>query len=141
MTNWNETKYFDTVEEEKAYTNKFCKENTFPSYRKMSKLMDTVAKVRPDMAGKIMEWGCEYGEFNHECCKKMYDSGFDKAVCREMGEIIHQRGGFQAMWANFYILCWFSPCGWEARKYENMVLTSAPKMLEYHWDGIGDWQS
>ena len=136
---------FSTAKKEQDFIQEFCGKYAFPDYNEIVELAYKVAEQRKDMTAAIMfSWLPEYGELNHQWCKEMYESGFDKEVCKKMGENIYKRGGMDALRGNFYMMCWFSPCGWNVGLYENDrcrqdVIRYAPKQLNGHWGGIGEW--
>lgn len=111
----------------------FVASNPFPSYDKMMDYIDN----HPQMQLGIAMYA-EYGKFNHECLKRIYDSGMDKAVAREMGQKIYNAGGMQAMQMNYYAFNHYSPFS-KSRNQE--IYYTGSTLLQYLWDGIGDWQS
>jgi len=140
IIDWSkEPKGFPEPEEEDEFIKKFVKAHPYPSYKEIETLREEVAKEKGSEF-PYLDWWVEYGEVNHEWCKKMYDSCFDVAVCKEMGEKINERGGRQAMYGNYNMLRWFSPCGWNARKYNNPVIQSLPRCVSCSWHGIGGWE-
>jgi len=78
----------------------------------------------------------EYGEPNHEWCKKIYENITNVILVRSMGENINKRGGFQAMQANFTTLQQFSP----TTESNNMRVARYWRCVESVWDGIGEWR-
>lgn len=53
---------------------------------------------------KQLQLWAEYGEVNHTCCKTIYENPFDEDLVVKMGKIIHARGGFTALQANFTVI-------------------------------------
>jgi hypothetical protein len=100
----------------------------YPDFDVMTKLLLSSAQFK--VAGQHMGfiWYAEYSEENHQCCKRIYESCLDPAVCKEMGKKINAAGGKPAMQACFYILLHYS------KSY-------GFKRLEGLWDGIGEWLS
>ena len=90
-----------------------------------------------------MEWYAELGPNNHANLQRIFESRLDPEVAREVGENINEQGGKQAMVANFYVYCHFVG---ERLKYMDVTHDQFAeihyvhaKMLEKHWNGIGDW--
>ena len=87
----------------------------------------------------------ENSEINYECMKNTFYNWDDKETVKEMGEQIDERGGFQALQANFYILC-------QVFKY---LLHENPERepelrrqfiiirdkVDLYFDGVGDWRN
>ena len=46
----------------------------------------------------------EYGKANHVLCKIIYDNCTDEERVVDAGKRIHQRGGFQALQCNYYVI-------------------------------------
>ena len=67
--------------------------NPYPSYKVMQKKLE-----------KQLRLWAEYGEVNHTCCKTIYENPFDEDLVVKMGKIIHDRGGFTALQANFTVI-------------------------------------
>ena len=49
-------------------------------------------------------WLAEYGDTNHTWCATIFANASDRTVVRSIGERIYNRGGMDALQANFYIL-------------------------------------
>jgi hypothetical protein len=63
-----------------------------------------------------------------------YENILDKEACRKAGQYIADRGGFQAMRANFYTFSCFGPFA----ESDNLVIRCMGRLLEHRWDGITD---
>ncbi len=107
--------------------------NPFPSYDKMIDSIDNHPQMQLGLA-----MYAEYGKFNHDCLKAIYESGMDEKVAREMGQKIYNRGGMQAMQMNYYVFNHYSPFS-KARDQE--LYYDGSTLLQYLWDGVGEWQS
>lgn len=110
----------------------FVANNPFPSYDKMMDYIDNHPQMQLGMA-----MYAEYGKFNHECLKAIYDSGMDTTIAHEMGQKIYNAGGLQAMQMNYYVFNHYSPFS-KSRNQE--IYYTGSTILQYLWDGIGDWQ-
>jgi hypothetical protein len=121
--------------EEAVEVKKFINDFPFPSYQEIVKLMEDTQ--HPELKWYAFQWGAEYGEFQHECMKNMYENILDKEICHKLGEKIYNRGGFVALQACYYIMFYFCPC----RKHNSVMKDIFPKLLEHYWNGIGDWQA
>lgn len=118
-------------ETENTIIENFVKNNKYPSYSDIEKKLPINLK-------------CEYGEPNHYYCKTIFENPTNLKIIRKMGRKIYERGGFQALQANYYTLMCYSPFGIEARlqpKMDAMVLSCwASSYIEYAWSGIGEWK-
>jgi len=112
------------AERELALVRAFVAQNAYPAYDTMCARM----RRAPEVGGK-------YGEENHECCKAIYESGLDKVVTRTMGTKIYERGGMDALQACYYALKLFSPF-----VILPVGLRGMPNLVEFYWDGIGEWR-
>ena len=81
-----------------------------------------------------MDMFAEYGEFNHEALKTIYESNIDKTIAHELGLRIAKRGGIRALCYNCMA---FMRCSPLASPYSrNMVIAANARMLEFAWSGI-----
>ena len=76
----------------------------------------------------VMGWMAEYGLWNHEQCVELRANILDRAKCKEIGQRIHDRGGFTALQANYYIM-------------KNFLCKDILRhqVTEYMFHGIGEW--
>ena len=77
-------------------------------------------------------------EFNYDLTKRLYENIVNEEVVKEMGNIINERGGFQAMQATFYIVTMGSP--WYKGSRSDQAYYAVKYLLNKWWDGIGKWQ-
>jgi len=77
----------------------FIKENPYPSYEF---IIDILSK-------KYLDLYVEYGEINHHYCKKIYENCYDDELVINIGKLIHKKGGFTALQANYYVMYFFCP--------------------------------
>ena len=101
----------------------------FPSYEMMCARIDK----QFDFA-LSMSLSAEYGEFNHDALKKIYNSNLNEVVCKKVGFDIYNRGGLQALTANCDI---FKHCTPLADAPQSVAEQAS--VLEYYWDGIGEF--
>jgi len=126
--------YYDSDEElrrEKEMIKKYLKENPFTlTYEELGEKMEQASRDHPEFAHNIMVWSAELGEWNFEMLKVIRENIWDLEKTKEIGELIHQRGGHQALTGNFYILKnWFCsepPLRWQC--------------TDIIFDGVGDWK-
>ena len=130
-----DTKLMEELEYIDKEVRKFTEDNPFPNYNEMEDLFDS--PKNPDLKYYAFMWRTEYGEVNHECLKKMYESHLDEHVCKEMGKKIYKRGGFVALQACYYIMFHFSPY----RLSNDRLVRFYPEIVQHHWNGIGEWQA
>ena len=118
----------------------------FPTY---DELDDFVLNELPERAPNVRQchtlWAAELGSNTHQLLQRIFDSKLNKEVVREVGIAINERGGFDAMAANFYIYCHFvgkrlKDMGLTAEQWYEMHEDHA-KCIEYLWSGIGEWRA
>ena len=68
----------------------FVKTMPYPTYEEMLETLDN----------RIDLWS-EYSEYNHMCCKIIYENPTNKNVIVEMGKKIHAMGGMQSLFAHY----------------------------------------
>ena len=118
----------------------------FRSARNRERMYDFVARPRlrvPSYAAMCRrlrghpELWAEYGEHNHEQCKRAVENLHRSAIVRRAGEAVGTRGGIVAMQANFYaIVNHIVPAGDPARTGK----VSRLREISKHWDGVCGWQ-
>ena len=77
----------------------------------------------------LLGWMAEYGPANHGWCTTIRENLCDDSKCREMGTLIFEQGGMDALYANFYIL-------------KNFLCHEHPLRQSCHpciFGGIGQW--
>lgn len=107
------------IKEEKMLIESWVKKNPYPSFDKVQKLIEF----------NIQLWS-EYGEFNHTCCKIIYENPSNKDLVIEMGKKIFKRGGGNALQSNFYIIASFY------RASGNITVMSQKGVLERYFEGV-----
>ena len=90
-------------------------------------------------------WNAELGANNHAHLQRIFDSRMDPTVAKEAGKAINERGGMQAMQANFYIYCHLigerlKDMGVTPDQWAEMVFDHA-KEIEFLWHGVGEWRA
>ena len=124
----------DTDEElnrEREQIAKYLRENPFTlTYHQLNQKMEAAARDMPQFAQSIMVWSAELGEWNFEQLKVIRENIMDLNKTKEIGELIHKRGGMQALTGNFYILknfmCEEPPLRWQCTD------------IIFH--GVGEWR-
>lgn len=117
----------DELEVETRRTKEFIKNNPYYTYNEM---LNSMLKC-----GQL-DFASEYGEYNHELCKKIYENITDRKIVRECGKLINKRGGFMTMQANRYAISIHSPL----RKSNDMSVRAAYTIIDYCWHGVGRWR-
>ena len=102
----------------------------FPSYEEMCSRIDKQFDFMLSM-----ELGAEYGEYNHDAMKKMYESHMDETLCKKLGNDIYARGGLKALSANCTIFKYCTPLA-DASPH----VADHAAILEWYWDGIGGFK-
>tara|TARA_B110000438_G_scaffold114120_1_gene111864 strand:+ start:531 stop:1148 length:618 start_codon:yes stop_codon:yes gene_type:complete len=94
---WNNVdSYYKTFEDEKIAVLNFVKNNPYPSYAKLSKLLPT----------KELS---EYGEKQHSICKVIYENITTKSDTIKYFGILEKLYGVNTCQKCFYVLCNWSP--------------------------------
>ena len=105
---------------------------TYPSYETVEEL------IKYDF-----ELSSEYNEVNHLCMLTIFNNYDNKEIVKNMGENINERGGFQALQSNFYILChalkYLIHDNPEGEPELRPKLINIRDKVQLHWDGVGDW--
>ena len=78
-----------------------------------------------------------FAEFNYEIARNLYENITDENKCKKIGQLINKRGGFTAMQAMYYIIRDYSPLA----ESKNTQIRAYSCILNYNWDGIGDWMN
>jgi hypothetical protein len=103
--------------------------NPYPTYGQLTaKMEEYIRSGDPEYRGNVFQWMAEYGEANHACCAVIYTNLFDDAKVKEMGQRIHDQGGFDALRAAFYVMKNFGTSG-----------LVRGQITEYMFHGIGEW--
>ena len=93
-------------------------------------------------------WLAEYGDTNHTWCATIFANASDRTIVRSIGERIYNRGGMDALQANFYILYHGFIADEEeeeaeehSEEEEEERAQHASRMHEIGmaWNGIGEW--
>lgn len=99
---------------------------------------------------EVRDWYAEFGELNHDYCKKILKLLSDKKnfdniqnekiikkipqnLIKEIGEKIYKRGGFKALQSNYYTMMNFMTT--------EKNLRDEIKCVETYWDGVGTWKA
>jgi|SRR6185437_1555034 len=110
-----------------------------PTYKQIQYLI--LHPTDPNYKEIMIDLYSEYGEFNHECCKVIFQNlrNSDRSIVKEQGAKIGKRGGLTAMQNNYYVLFkyWSANIGSETTVEEKLLV----RELQNDWDGICGWQN
>ena len=105
---------------------------TYPSYPKVEELIQSDFYL-----------SAENSESNYGCMERIFYNYYDRETVKLMGEQINERGGFQALQANFYILCRVlkellhdNPEREPELKPQLIMIRDS---VTENWDGVGEW--
>ena len=105
---------------------------TYPTYDKVEGLIQSSFNL-----------SSENSEINYESMKNIFNNYDNKETVKIMGEQINERGGFQALQANFYILCRVlkellhdNPEREPELKPQLIMIRDS---VTDNWDGVGEW--
>ena len=98
---------WDTMKMPSAQTTpelNICNDFMYPSYEYVSNELVKFSAENSDYCKSmnIFSMDAEYGEYNHESLKMIWDNINDDTIIKTCGENINQRGGFTALQANYY---------------------------------------
>ena len=86
----------------------------------------------------------ENSESNYGCMERIFYNYNNQEIVKRMGERINERGGFQALQANLYILCRvFSELLHDNPEREPELrpqLIIIKDSVNFNWEGVGDWR-
>ena len=106
---------------------------TYPTYDKVEGLIQSSFNL-----------SSENSEINYESMKNIFNNYDNKETVKIMGEQINERGGFQALQANFYILCRVlkellhdNP---EREPELRPQLDIIKHSVNFNWCGVGYWR-
>jgi hypothetical protein len=116
--------------EDKQFRDWICR-HPFPSYAEMRKKMKEVFHEN-----YYIIHNAEYGEYNHNALKIIYNSFIDKEVCVKVGNNLYNRGGLQALQSNCTVFKYCTPLS-EAP----FPINTLSSMLEWNWDKIGGFRA
>ena len=118
---------YDEEEIENKMMEYYVKLNPYPSYDEMiEKIIDK------------LDLYAEYGEFNHICCKIIYENPTNKDLIIKMGKKIYCRGGMTALQANCYTITNFSPF----YKSTDIRIKSFGRLVEFYFQDVCDeWKA
>ena len=109
-----------------------CNDFGYPSYDYVSNEL-----IKFDMT-----LDAEYGEYNHEYLKIIWENIDDENIIKTCGENINQRGGFTALQANYYAFLHVMRLAVRNNtdKYRDSFIDTK-HTISINWDGIGDWKN
>jgi len=102
---------------------KFLKETT--SKNEMVKLLKVLRDKHPELFKKAY-WG--YTRLRSQDCE-------DRKKMGQVGEILWLCGGMPLMRASFYLY------SWDLKACNCMAVKGHARMIEFYWDGVGDWMA
>ena len=102
-------------------------DHPFPSYQDMCKRINNNLK-------NSFEFTAEYGVYNHNALKIIYNSNMDREVSKKIGQGIYERGGTWALQANCTVFKYCTPLS-----DAPFPVRALPGMLESYWHGIGEF--
>ena len=121
-----------------------CNDFTYPSYEYVfDELVNFSAENRDYCESmNIFSMDAEYGEYNHEYLKIIWENRNDDTIIKTCGENINQRGGFTALQANYYAFLHVMRLVIkdDRRKYRESFIDIKNTICK-NWDGVGDWRN
>ena len=97
---WATQEHADALAREQQEVRDYLAENPCMTYDEVNAEMLRYCVTQP----AVMSWMAEFGEWNYEHCKTMREHILDYNVSKEIGQKIYDRGGFNALQANFYVM-------------------------------------
>ncbi len=115
---------------------KYIAANPYPTYEKIISEMNE----HPDYIKKLMDGNIylllDYTKDRHKLCKQIYERITNREIVRKCGEELHKTTNFHGMQACYYTISNFSPL----RNSQNCAIRGATKLIDYYWDGLGNWR-
>ena len=134
---------WDTMNPETTPELNICNDFTYPSYEFVSNELITFSAENRDYCESINIFNidAEYGEYNHEYLKMIWDNINDDTIIKTCGENINQRGGFTALQANYYAFLHVMRLAVRNNtdKYRDSFIDTK-HTISINWDDIGDWK-
>jgi hypothetical protein len=133
--NCDDDKVYDAIIDD------FTSKHEYPNYDKVNKIIAENQEMPLQMIA-------EYGEYNHEQMKAIWDNITNKDIIKQSGKNIDQRGGMDAMQMNFYTFLDvlrptlnISEKDSHAEKDAKQIIWNVIKgNISSAWDGIGEWR-
>ncbi len=116
----------------------FTRRHKYPTQKELVGLLEE-AMARHENGpfyGHFLQVYSEFGFFQYECSKIIYENIYNSQTVQDMGESIYRKNGLAGLQAVFYMMCWFSPF----KEATDEEIKNAPKQIQYMWDGVGNWR-
>ena len=121
-----------------------CNDFTYPSYEYVFDELVKISAENRDYCESIIIFNidAEYGEYNHEYLKIIWENRNDDTIIKTCGENINERGGFTALQANYYAFLHVMRLVIkdDRRKYRESFIDIKNTICK-NWDGVGDWRN
>ena len=120
----------DTMNPETTPEPNVCNDFKYPSYKYVSNVL-----MKFDIA-----IGAEYGEYNHERLKRIWENIDDETIIKTCGENIWERGDFHVLQQNYYAFLHVMRLAVKSNpdKYRDSFI-DIKHTISRSWDGIGTW--
>ena len=133
-TQQQEDQYYIDMENQRIQA--FIDSSPYPTYEEATTRFKEISNTRKGLIFHLSE----YSEWAHEFLSILYRDWTKpdiKKKLRWFGEQIDKRGGMDAMRGVFYVFCHTCPM---SSSNINSIRYQY-KLLEYAWDGVGEWKS
>ena len=125
--------FADTCEEEEQITKDYFKANP-PRDKKEVELFIKNFKGDNEIVDVMKGLTSQSRRFAYRGYTELHKEPMDKEKVRIIGNRLNDIGGKGLMMMSYYLLCWDIKCG-------GMIVGSYTRLIEFWWDGIGDWMA
>jgi hypothetical protein len=125
-----------TIEEEEQLTMTYVKKNPPVSKEAVQRFL-TEYDGDNQMVKDLKEASSTFLSMAYWGYTQIFQEGkvMNKAKCRIIGNILKDWGGIDLMRATYYLVAW------DMKNANSMLIGGYARLLEYYWDGIGEWMA
>jgi hypothetical protein len=125
-----------------AIIDEFTSKGGYPTHWLVTKAIENAKHMSLDMLA-------EYGEYNHEQMKAIWDNITNEDIIKQSGRNINQRGGMTAMQMNFYTflevlrltLAVSDKDNNVDKEAKHIIWTVMKGKISSAWNGVGGWMN
>ena len=122
----------------------FVLKNPFPDLNEITKIIVNTSKNSNSLFVVIRCF--LYSRYDYRILKKMYENIIEKHIIRECGSFLYSKDGMKDMIRCHNLLGEIINYNYNYNKgnndkYDRMNILSLPRLIEYWWDGIGQWKA
>ena len=130
------------MEEENKEIADFIKNNPFPDDDKFWEIQFDMARFYARHFGGAH---CLGHSDDYRMVKKIYENILDKDVVKECGRELYEKGGMREMVRCCDLMDLAVQRNYEQgdnkNKYNRMVIEPLARLIDFYWEGIGEWKA